>query len=105
MTKRWSLLLYFAFSMLSTACSSNEDTQKQEPSTPEVDEVVARAQQPIKIVCVGNSITEGFGNTCQEKAWPGQLGKRGELIWIRPQKSIDRLSIVTNNAYNSSILA
>ena len=75
MTKRWSLLLCFAFSMFSTACSSNEDTQKQEPSTPEVDEVVARAQQPVKVVCVGNSITEGFGNTCQEKAWPGQLGK------------------------------
>ena len=31
------------------------------------------AQAPIKVVCIGNSITAGFGNTTQEKAWPGQL--------------------------------
>lgn len=31
------------------------------------------AQPPIKVVCVGNSITEGYGNTTQAKAWPGQL--------------------------------
>lgn len=73
MIKRWSLLLSFTFCMLSTACSSNENSPK--PPTPQAGEAVARAQQPVHIVCVGNSITEGFGNTSQEKAWPGQLGK------------------------------
>ena len=48
MIKRWSLLLGFLFTMLSTACSSNEDTKNEDSSTPEVDEVVARAQQPVK---------------------------------------------------------
>ena len=74
MLKRWSLLLGFAFTMFSTACSSNEDTKNEGPITPEVNEPLTRTQQPVNIVCVGNSITEGFGNTCQEKAWPGQLG-------------------------------
>ena len=53
MIKRWSLLLGFLFTMLSTACSSNEETKNEDSSTPEVDEVVARAQQPVKVVCVG----------------------------------------------------
>lgn len=34
---------------------------------------IISAQPPIKVVCVGNSITEGYGNTTQAKAWPGQL--------------------------------
>lgn len=75
MIKRWSLLLGFAFSMLSMTYSRNEATKSEGAATPEVNETITRAQQPIKIVCVGNSITEGFGNTCQEKAWPGQLSK------------------------------
>lgn len=33
------------------------------------------AQQPIQIVCVGNSITEGFSNSSQAKAWPAVLNK------------------------------
>lgn len=28
---------------------------------------------PVKITCVGNSITEGYGNSSQDKAWPAQL--------------------------------
>lgn len=75
MIKKWSLLLSFIFTLFSTACSSSEDIKNREPSTPETNETVVRMQQPVKIVCVGNSITEGFGNTCQEKAWPGQLSK------------------------------
>ena len=31
------------------------------------------AQSPIRVVCIGNSITAGYGNTTQAKAWPGQL--------------------------------
>lgn len=31
------------------------------------------AQVPIRVVCVGNSITEGYGNSSQAKAWPAQL--------------------------------
>lgn len=73
--KRWTLLLGFAFTICSTACSSNNDTKNEGPATPKTNEGITRAQQPVSIVCVGNSITEGFGNTCQEKAWPGQLGK------------------------------
>lgn len=34
---------------------------------------IISAQPPIKVVCVGNSITEGFSNSTQAKAWPGQL--------------------------------
>lgn len=33
------------------------------------------AQKPIQVVCVGNSITEGFSNTSTIKAWPAQLNK------------------------------
>lgn len=33
------------------------------------------AQQPVQVVCVGNSITEGFSNTSQAKAWPAMLNK------------------------------
>ncbi len=32
------------------------------------------AQPPIRVVCVGNSITEGVGATSAAKAWPAQLG-------------------------------
>lgn len=31
------------------------------------------AQPPIRVVCVGNSITEGVGASSAEKAWPAQL--------------------------------
>ena len=35
---------------------------------------VVLAQAPIRIVCVGNSITEGYSNSSAAKAWPAQLG-------------------------------
>ena len=50
-----------------------------EPEVPmdttfEVDqEGIMRVNTPIKIACVGNSITEGYGNSSQRMAWPGQL--------------------------------
>lgn len=34
-----------------------------------------KALQPVKIVCVGNSITAGFGSTSEETAWPGIANK------------------------------
>lgn len=34
---------------------------------------IMRVGAPIKIVCVGNSITEGYGNSSQRMAWPAQL--------------------------------
>ncbi len=33
------------------------------------------AQAPVRITCVGNSITEGYGNTNATKTWPAQLEK------------------------------
>lgn len=75
MKKKWSLILGMAFIISTVACGSNDGLKTDEPSTPEVNKGVVRAQQPVKIVCVGNSITEGFGNTTQEKAWPGQLNQ------------------------------
>lgn len=75
MIKKWTLLLSFTCTLFSAACSSKEEIKNEGAPTPQVNESITRAQQPVRIVCVGNSITEGFGNTCQEKAWPGQLGK------------------------------
>lgn len=34
-----------------------------------------RAVQPIRIVCVGNSITAGYGSTSEETAWPALANK------------------------------
>lgn len=72
MIKECSLLLFYVLTILAFACSSKDDIQKETP-LPAVEEV--RAPLPVTVVCVGNSITEGFGNTSQEKAWPGQLNK------------------------------
>ena len=36
---------------------------------------IMRVGVPIKIVCVGNSITEGVGASSQSMAWPGQLNR------------------------------
>jgi acyl-CoA thioesterase-1 len=55
--KKTELLLLFIFTLLSAVYSK------------------LYSQQPIRIVCVGNSITEGFGNTSEEAAWPAQANK------------------------------
>lgn len=34
-----------------------------------------QAPQPVRIVCVGNSITAGFGSTSEETAWPALANK------------------------------
>lgn len=34
-----------------------------------------KTPQPVRIVCVGNSITAGFGSTSEEAAWPGIANK------------------------------
>lgn len=70
--KRYLLFLSF-FVMSAIACSSETSSEKHS-STDETAEQLVRMPQPVKIVCIGNSITEGFGNTSQAKAWPGQLG-------------------------------
>lgn len=55
--KKTELLLLFIFTLLSAVYSK------------------LYSQQPVRIVCVGNSITEGFGNTSEEAAWPAQANK------------------------------
>lgn len=65
--------LVFTFSFMSY--SNNDKIRNEKTNALKRSDDVVKMQQPIKIVCIGNSITEGFGNTCQEKAWPGQLNK------------------------------
>lgn len=38
-------------------------------------EGIMRAQQPVSVVCVGNSITEGIGASSSYYAWPAQMGR------------------------------
>lgn len=68
-------MLGFAFLISFAACSKSEkgNLDGSEPAPPE--EKVVRQLPPLRIVCVGNSITEGYGNTSQEKAWPAQTNK------------------------------
>jgi len=43
---------------------------------------VANYAQPIRVACVGDSITDGFG-VGREWAWPGQLGRMlGKKWWV-----------------------
>ena len=72
MNKLWNTLLTLLLLAPTAACSENDKTTNG-PAAPEKTEVT-RMAPPVRIVCVGNSITEGFGNTSQDKAWPGQLG-------------------------------
>ena len=51
----------------------NDDNEPQ--AIPLDDNGVMRVGTPIRIACVGNSITEGYGNSSQAMAWPGQLGR------------------------------
>lgn len=37
---------------------------------------IMRVSSPINIVCVGNSITEGYGNSSSYMAWPAQMGRQ-----------------------------
>ena len=73
MNKLWNTLLVLLLLAPTAACSENDKTT-QGPAAPEATEVT-RMAPPVRIVCVGNSITEGFGNTSPDKAWPGQLGR------------------------------
>lgn len=75
MKKKWSLLLGLIFTFSFMSYSNNDKIRDEKTIALKMSDNVVRMQQPIKIVCIGNSITEGFGNTCQEKAWPGQLNK------------------------------
>lgn len=38
-------------------------------------EGIMRVKQPVSIVCVGNSITEGIGASSSDYAWPAQMGR------------------------------
>lgn len=71
--KRYLLFLTL-FSLFAIACSSGTSSEEN-PASGDADEQMVRMPQPVKIVCIGNSITEGFGNTGQAKAWPGQLNQ------------------------------
>lgn len=78
MKKRYKLLFSLAFAMFSMSCSSSNSSEEpqKKPEIPKEPEVTAvRAQQPVNIVCIGNSITAGYGSSTFSKAWPGQLGK------------------------------
>lgn len=68
-------MLGFSFFFSFIACSKSEKGNIDgEGSTPP-EKTVVRQLPSVRIVCVGNSITEGYGNTSQEKAWPGQTNK------------------------------
>ena len=38
-------------------------------------EGVMRVTKPLTVVCVGNSITDGYGNTSRRMAWPAQMNR------------------------------
>lgn len=69
----YNFLLGLLIAIPGVGCSSNE--LKPVNATEEKEAGTVRMEIPVRVVCVGNSITEGFGNTCQEKAWPGQLNQ------------------------------
>lgn len=68
------LLFTILLTMPTASCSNNERTDNGKTADADIEEQITRMQPPVRIVCVGNSITEGYGNTTQDKAWPGQLG-------------------------------
>lgn len=77
MKKRYYLLFSLAFAMFSISCSSSKSNEEapQKPEVPKGPESTVIQAQPINIVCIGNSITAGYGSSTFSKAWPGQLGK------------------------------
>lgn len=50
-----------------------EEPEVFEPTFDIDEDGIMRVSAPIKIACVGNSITEGYGNSSQRAAWPAQL--------------------------------
>ena len=69
----YNFLLGLLIAIPGVGCNSNE--LKPVNASEEKEAGTVRMEIPVRVVCVGNSITEGFGNTCQEKAWPGQLNQ------------------------------
>ncbi len=55
-----------------------EDVEPEvyEPTFDVDEDGIMRVSAPIKIACVGNSITEGYGNSSQRAAWPAQTERR-----------------------------
>lgn len=51
----------------------DEEPEIFEPTFDVDEDGIMRVGAPIKIACVGNSITEGYGNSSQRAAWPAQL--------------------------------
>jgi len=51
----------------------DEESEVFEPTFDVDEDGIMRVSAPIKIACVGNSITEGYGNSSQRAAWPAQL--------------------------------
>lgn len=72
MKRIWNILLGLFIAM--PVMANSNGLKANTPSTEEVKPATHK-KIPVRIVCVGNSITEGFGNTCQEKAWPGQMNQ------------------------------
>jgi predicted alpha-1,6-mannanase (GH76 family)/lysophospholipase L1-like esterase len=54
--------------------SDVDDEADTEPFKLDEDGIM-RVNTPINIVCVGNSITEGYGNSSSYMAWPAQMGR------------------------------
>lgn len=76
MKSMWKNLLGSMLVISLTACNPNESKASEGTgNNNNTEQNLQHTGIPIKIVCVGNSITEGFGNSCQEKAWPGQLNR------------------------------
>lgn len=73
--KRINLLLGFAFFLSLTVFGKNENGSMEGEESAPAARTVVKQLPPVRVVCVGNSITEGYGNTSQEKAWPAQTNK------------------------------
>lgn len=79
MKKRWSLLLGMFLAMSAMACSndneSNSEQKKNDTPPAEEERPIVRTTPPIRVVCVGNSITAGYGSTSEATAWPSFLNQ------------------------------
>ena len=56
--------------------SQEEEPTPDDPPFVLDDQGIMRVGAPIKIACVGNSITEGYGNSTPYMAWPAQLERQ-----------------------------
>ena len=73
MKRIFSLLLGLCLIFSDTACSKGKEPE--ESSGIALPQII-RTTPPIRVVCVGNSITAGYGSTSEATAWPAFLNLR-----------------------------